>query len=133
MALRSWLLSVEGKKMQSPTKSDSMGFKDKEKALHTLKCLEDRDINYQYRVINNYFWSANKILQMTKDDMKKFNIGEAIEIFEEWLRDYRENNRGKNNLAYLPIETVEAFAALAENYGISDTAFYKWAFNNFSH
>jgi len=111
------------------TKSDQdesgMGFKDKQKALDTLKVLDGRDISYQYHVITSFVSRAKRTLQITRDEEKLANLRDALNIFEDWLVDYKENNRGKENLAYLPIETIKAFRSLAIKYNVWDDEFFK--------
>lgn len=94
------------------------GFKDKEKALETLRLLDGRDIAYQFAIINSMYHRAKVILKRTKDEEKVRNMTEAIETFEGWLDDYRAHSRAKENFNYLPLETVEAYAILAERYGV---------------
>jgi len=102
-----------------------MGFKDKQKALDTLKVLDGRDISYQYHVITSFVSRAKRTLQITRDEEKLANLRDALNIFEDWLVDYKENNRGKENLAYLPIETIKAFRSLAIKYNVWDDEFFK--------
>ncbi|XP_015590494.1 uncharacterized protein LOC107265503 isoform X2 [Cephus cinctus] len=102
----------------------AMGFKDKQKALDTLKMLDGRDISYQYHVIMSFVSRARRTLQITKDEEKLANLREAQKVFEDWLNDYKENNRGKDNLAYLPLETVRGFRSLAKKYEVLDDSFY---------
>lgn len=103
----------------------SMGFKDKQKALDTLTLLDGRDINYQYHVITSFVNRIKRTLQITKDEEKLTNLREALKIFEEWLRDYKLKNRGRENLAYLPIETIKAFRGLAKKYNVWEDTFYR--------
>nr|CAD7395910.1 unnamed protein product [Timema poppensis] len=95
------------------------GFKDKDKALETIKLLEGRDISFQFQVINSMYHRAKVILKRTKDAEKVQNLTEAIETFQVWLDDYRAHSRAKENFTYLPLETVEAYERLAEKYGVS--------------
>lgn len=101
-----------------------MGFKDKQKALDTLKLLDGRDISYQYHVITSFVSRVKRTLQITKDEEKLLNLRDALKIFEDWLADYKKNNRGKENLTYLPIETIKAFRSLAQRYDVIDDDFY---------
>nr|CAD7194621.1 unnamed protein product [Timema douglasi] len=98
---------------------DGAGFKDKDKALETIKLLEGRDISFQFQVINSMYHRAKVILKRTKDAEKVQNLTEAIETFQVWLDDYRAHSRAKENFTYLPLETVEAYERLAEKYGVS--------------
>ena len=101
-----------------------MGFKDKQKALDTLKVLDGRDISYQYHVITSFVSRTKRTLQITRDEEKLANLREALNVFEDWLTDYTERNRGKENLAYLPIETVNSFRTLARKYDVLDDEFF---------
>lgn len=112
------------KTKSSEVEEGSMGFKDKQKALDTLKFLDGRDISYQYHVITSFVSRVKRTLQITKDEEKLSNLREALKVFEDWLNDYKRNNRGKENLAYLPIETIKAFRSLAQRYDVIDDDFY---------
>lgn len=111
-------------KSKEPEES-AMGFKDKQKALDTLNALDGRDISYQYHVITSFVSRAKRTLQITRDEEKLANLREALKVFEDWLTDYKQNNRGKENFAYLPIETIKGFRALAKKYDVLDEEFYK--------
>lgn len=102
-----------------------MGYKDKKKALDTLKILDGRDISYQYHVITSFISRAKRTLQITRDEEKLENLRDALKVFEDWLTDYKENNRGKENFAYLPVEIVKAYRILAKKYSVLDDEFYK--------
>lgn len=112
------------KTKSSEVEEGSMGFKDKQKALDTLKFLDERDISYQYHVITSFVSRVKRTLQITKDEEKLSNLRDALKVFEDWLTDYKENNRGKENLAYLPIETIKAYRSLAKRYDVIDDDFY---------
>lgn len=113
------------KTKSSEPEDTGMGFKDKKKALDTLKVLEGRDISYQYHVITSFISRTKRTLQITRDGEKLSNLKEALQVFEDWLNDYKLNNRGKENLPYLPIETVKGYRLLAEKYDVLDEDFYK--------
>lgn len=113
------------KTKSTESEDTGMGFKDKKKALDTLNALDGRDISYQYHVITSFVSRAKRTLQITKDEEKLANLKEALQVFEDWLNDYKVNNRGKENLAYLPIETVNGFRLLAKKYDVLDEDFYK--------
>lgn len=113
-------------KMKTAKQEESaMGFKDRQKAMNMLKSLDGRDVSYQYHVVLTFIGRAKRTIQITRDEEKLANLREALKIFEDWLADYKERNRGKENLAYLPIETVEAFRCLAKKYGVWDDKFFK--------
>ncbi|KAK9309732.1 hypothetical protein QLX08_000724 [Tetragonisca angustula] len=113
-----------GRSKSTEPEESAMGFKDKQKALDTLKALDGRDISYQYHVIASFVARAKRTLQITRDEEKLANIREALKVFEDWLTDYKENNRSRENLAYLPIETIKAFRTLAKKYDILEDEFY---------
>ncbi|EZA56751.1 ETS translocation variant [Ooceraea biroi] len=102
----------------------AMGFKDKQKALDTLKILDGRDVSYQYHVIMSFVSRAKRTLQITRDEEKLANLRDALKTFEDWLVDYKENNRSKENLAYLSLETIKAFRSLAKKYDVWDEEFF---------
>ncbi|CAK9807674.1 hypothetical protein ANTQUA_LOCUS5292 [Anthophora quadrimaculata] len=113
-----------GRNKSSEPEESAMGFKDKQKALDTLKALDGRDISYQFHVITSFVSRTKRTLQITRDEEKLTNLREALKIFEDWLVDYRENNRSKENLAYLPIETIKGFRTLAKKYDVLEEEFY---------
>ena len=61
------------------TSTKGTGFKNKEKAIDTLKIIKDRDINYQKQVVNTMFNRAKYHPHITKE------MKEAIAVFKEWL------------------------------------------------
>lgn len=101
----------------------ALGFKDKEKALQSIKSLEGRDVSYQFYAISGLVKRAERVISCTKDEQKIRNMREAIEIFENWITDYNVNGRSKENFNYLTIDVVRAFKPLAERYGIEDNGF----------
>ncbi|XP_076242319.1 uracil-DNA degrading factor [Calliopsis andreniformis] len=113
------------KSKSSESEESTMGFKDKQKALDTLKALDGRDISYQYHVITSFVSRTKRTLQITRDEEKRTNLQEALKVFEDWLTDYKENSRGKENLAYLPLETVRGFRTLARKYDVLDDEFFR--------
>ncbi|KYN32664.1 ETS translocation variant 1 [Trachymyrmex septentrionalis] len=113
------------KTKSSEQEEEGMGFKNKQKALDTLKILDGRDISYQYHVITSFVSRAKRTLQITRDEEKLANLRDALKVFEDWVADYKENNRGKENLAYLPIETIKAFRSLAKKYDVWDDGFFR--------
>ncbi|XP_063231687.1 uncharacterized protein LOC134536084 [Bacillus rossius redtenbacheri] len=94
------------------------GFKDKDKALETIRLLEGRDVSFQFQIINSMYHRAKVILKRTKDAEKVKNLTEAVETFDAWLNDYRAHSRAKENFPYLPLDVVEGYDKLAERYGI---------------
>lgn len=117
-ARRSSEENVRNEKMES-----ALGFKDKEKALQSIKSLKGRDVSYQFYAISGLVKRAERVISCTKDEQKIKNMREAIEIFENWITDYNVNGRSKENFNYLTIDIVRAFKLLAERYGIEDNGF----------
>lgn len=102
-----------------------LGFKDKEKALQTIKLLEGRDLNYQYHAISGLVKRAERVISCTKDEQKLKNIKEAIEVFDNWITDFKVNGRAKMNFDYLSIDLVRSYKPLADKYKIEDNGFLK--------
>ncbi|XP_011056078.1 PREDICTED: uncharacterized protein LOC105147049 [Acromyrmex echinatior] len=113
------------KTKSSEQEEEGMGFKNKQKALDTLKILDGRDTIYQFHVIMNFISRAKKTLQITRKEEKLANLRDALKVFEDWMADYKENNRRKENLAYLLIETIKAFRSLAKKYDVWDDGFFR--------
>lgn len=99
------------------------GFKDKEKAQETLRLLVGKDTTYQFQIINSMYNRAKVIYKRTTDKDKRKNLEEAIEVFEEWVDDYKKRGRSKESFSYLPLETVEGYRDLAKHHGIQDFGF----------
>ena len=55
------------------------GFKDKQKALETLKIIKNKDLIYQKQVVNTMYNRAKYHPHQT------INMKEAMKIFKEWL------------------------------------------------
>ena len=62
------------------TSTKGTGFKNKEKALETLKIIKNRDIIYQKQVVNTMYNRAKYHPYQTK------SIREAMKVFEKWLK-----------------------------------------------
>ena len=63
------------------------GFKDKEKALHTVKVIKNRDLKCQVNVI------ATMLGRAKKHPYKTQNMKDAIKVFSLWMKDYKKNRR----------------------------------------
>ena len=61
------------------TSTKGLGFKDKEKAIETLKIIKNRDLTYQKQVVNTMYNRAKYHPYQTK------NMREAMKVFKEWL------------------------------------------------
>lgn len=62
------------------TSTKGLGFKDKEKAIETLKIIKNRDLTYQKQVVNTMYNRAKYHPYQTKD------MREAMKVFKEWLK-----------------------------------------------
>lgn len=112
----------ESSKKQNQEES-GLGFKDKEKALRSIKSLEERDVNYQYNAIKGLVGRAKRVISCTKDEQKIKNMKKAIKVFEKWITDYNVNGRSQKNFGYLSLDVVHGYKPLAEKYGIEENSF----------
>ena len=71
------------------TTTHGLGFKDKEKAIHTIKTIKNRDLKYQVNVI------ATMLGRAKKHPHKNKNINEAIKVFSIWMKNYKKNRASK--------------------------------------
>ncbi len=62
------------------TSTKGTGFKNKQKALDTLKIIKDRDIIYQKQVVNTMYNRAKYHPYQTKE------MREAMKVFKKWLQ-----------------------------------------------
>ncbi len=62
-----------------------LGFKNKEKALHTVSAIRKRPIKYQVNVIATMLGRAKNHPNKTKD------MNDAIIIFSKWMKNYKKN------------------------------------------
>ena len=69
------------------TTTQGLGFKNKEKALHTLNVIKDKPIKYQVSVVATMIGRAKNHPNKTKD------MEEALKIFEKWLDTYKNNKK----------------------------------------
>ena len=67
------------------TTTQGLGFKDKEKAIHTIEMIKNRDLKYQVNVIATMLGRAKKHPHKTK------NMNEAIKVFSIWMKNYKKN------------------------------------------
>ena len=67
------------------TTTHGLGFKDKEKASHTLKAIKHRDLKYQVNVIATMLGRAKKHPHKTK------KMKDAIKVFSLWMKNYKKN------------------------------------------
>ena len=66
------------------TTTHGLGFKDKEKALYTVKAIKNRDLKYQVNVIATMLGRAKKHPYKTK------NMKDAIKVFSLWMKNYKK-------------------------------------------
>jgi len=104
----------------SPDTVPGLGFKDKDKALETLKNLEGRDPDYQKLAIKGLIGRAKRTLTLTKAEEKLQNIKDALDVFEDWLKTFEKMDLGKDNRPYLPLNAVNLLSKLKEKYGVED-------------
>ena len=71
------------------TTTQGLGFKDKEKAIHTIKFIKNRDLKYQVNVIATMLGRAKKHPHKTK------KMNEAIKVFSLWMKNYKKNRASK--------------------------------------
>jgi len=69
------------------TTTYGLGFKDKNKALFTIKAIKNRNLKYQVNVISTMLGRAKKHPHKTK------NMRDAIRIFSLWMKNYKNNRR----------------------------------------
>ena len=71
------------------TTTQGLGFKDKEKAIHTIEIIKNRDLKYQVNVIATMLGRAKKHPHKTK------NMNQAIKVFSMWMKNYKKNRASK--------------------------------------
>ena len=67
------------------TTTHGLGFKNKKKALHTVKAIKNRDLKYQVNVVATMLGRAKKHPSQTEE------MREAIVVFNKWMNDYKKN------------------------------------------
>ena len=83
------------------------GYKNKEKAIDTIKLVEKtkRGRSYKFQVINTMYNRAKHHKNTTKD------MKEAMKVFEGWLNEYK--------YPFLPLKTIRKYEKLADYYNVS--------------
>jgi len=71
------------------TTTYGLGFKDREKAIYTIKAIKNRDIKYQVNVI------ATMLGRAKKHPFKTKNMNDAIKVFSLWMKNYKKNRVSK--------------------------------------
>ena len=60
------------------------GFKDKQKALDTLKIIKNRDLTYQKQIVITMYNRAKYHPHQTKE------MKDAMKVYYDWLKKYRK-------------------------------------------
>ena len=71
------------------TTTYGLGFKNKEKALYTVKAIKKRNLKYQVNVI------ATMLGRAKKHPYKNKNMRDAIKVFSSWMENYKKNRMTK--------------------------------------
>ena len=71
------------------TTTQGLGFKDKNKAIYTIKAIKSRELRYQVNVIATMMGRAKKHPNRTK------GMEDAIKVFNSWMKDYKNNKKIK--------------------------------------
>ena len=75
---------------KNPKKSvKNTGFKDKEKALETLKIIKDLDKTHQMQIVVTMYYRAEYHPHKTK------SMKEAQKIFKQWIEKHKKQNSRK--------------------------------------
>ena len=93
------------------------GFQNKKIADETIKDLENRDVDYQFQVVNTMYHRALVVLKKTNNDIKRKNITDAMEIYKKWLINYKKNKPIIYD--YLTVKNIKDLEFLADFYNIS--------------
>ena len=98
-----------------PEKSlQKTGFKDREKAINTIKLITKRSLRYQFDVINTMYNRAKFHPHKTKQ------MEEAMDIFQKWLKKYPKLKKYEDkNYKFLTLEQIEKYEKIAETYKVS--------------
>ena len=65
------------------TTTQGLGFKNREKAIYTIKTIKNRSIKYQVNVIATMMGRAKNHPNKTED------MEDAIKIFGDWMKKYK--------------------------------------------
>jgi len=99
------------------------GFDTPEHVKDTLADLNNRDITYQFQVVNTLNERGKSVLTRTRDPAKQTQIKRGLKLLQAWLDTYHKKNRGQTeNYPYLPVQLVNKLEPLAEYYNISRKA-----------
>lgn len=96
------------------------GFSNSNIANKTINDLKYRDIDYQFQVINTMYYRGKEVIKRTKNKNSITNIKLALDIFNNWLLEYKNKNLGKIYLyPYMSLKEIKLLEFLAEFYNIS--------------
>lgn len=88
-----------------------------------LSDLHNRDIDYQFQVVNTMCARAKEVFKRTKDPIKRKSIASSIKMLSAWLADYKKRDRHETEShSYIPVDTINKLEPLAEFYNISRKA-----------
>lgn len=68
----------------------------------------------------NTFADCIFVFSVTKDKDKLQNINDALQVFDNWLKEFEKLNLSKENRAYLPLASIELLLPLKKQYKIED-------------
>lgn len=74
------------------------------------RILDGRDPNYQKLAVKGLIGNSKRVLQATKNEAKIQSIKEGVKILEDFLENFDRENHSAQNMTYLPLDIVTAFA-----------------------
>jgi hypothetical protein len=99
------------------------GFQNAKIAQYTIDDLKYRDIDYQFQVVNTMYYRGQEVIKRTKDKTRLQNIKNSLDIFFNWLSNYKQLNLGKTqSFPYMTYKQIKTLEFLAEFYDISHKA-----------
>jgi len=66
------------------TSTKGTGFKDKQKAIDTLKLIKNRDLTYQKQIVTTMYNRAKFHPHQTKE------MRDAMKVYFDWLKKYKK-------------------------------------------
>jgi len=66
------------------TSTKGTGFKDKQKAIDTLKIIKNRDLTYQKQIVTTMYNRAKFHPHQTKE------MRDAMKVYFDWLKKYKK-------------------------------------------
>lgn len=99
------------------------GFSNPRIANKTLDDLKNRDIDYQFQVVNTMFNRAKQVIKKTKNKESIKNIKQVLGIYTKWLNNYKTQKLNiKLSKPYLYPSQISSLEFLAKYYDISKKA-----------